>query len=170
MQVDSSQLNDEWSCITDEWSYIEQPAITMNSNVQKLNSNINSDSTLNNYSVQDSNIGTAQSLVNQDRPPYIFNNGNENGQYKYSLAGNNWFDKSENQIEQMVNVQHNINQDFVGKKCDNTIETDDNFWVDVENREILPPESFQNDSLQAAMNNIQINDEVTYKLLFIIFI
>lgn len=103
-----------------------------------------------------------QPQVNSNRPTYNFNNSNENGPPTFSDTSNNWFDKSENQIEQMTNVQHAfINQEADGKKCDNIFEADDNFWVDVENREILPPESFQNDSIQGAMNNLQISDEVS---------
>lgn len=113
----------------------------------------------------DSYNGTPKSTINSNRPIYNINNGIENGQHKYSVINHNWFDKSENQHEQITNVQLTcISQDF-DKKSDN-IGIDDNFWADVENREILPPELFQNDSLPVALNNLQINDEVSYKLLF----
>lgn len=167
MQVESSQhKNDEWSCSTDDWNYIEQSTNNKNSNQQKLNLTHNSDLAAHSYSVLDPNSGAAQSLVNTNsRPSYNFNNGIENGQHKFTPIGENWFEKSDSQIEQMSNVQHSYsNQDIDNKKCDDKIETDDNFWVDVENREILPPESFQNDSLQVAMNNLQISDEVGYYL------
>lgn len=80
------------------------------------------------------------------------------------------FDKSESQIEPITSIQNtHFNQDVDGKKSDNIVETDENFWVDVENREILPPESFQNDSLQVAMNNLQISDEVGYYFTIVIY-
>lgn len=162
MQAESSQQNDEWSCSTDDWNYIEQTATTNKNGSQKFNSGLNSDLTLNNYSIPDPNIGNAQSLVNQSRPPYNFNSVTEKGQNTLHPVGANWFDKSEYQHEQMNSLQYNVNQDFVNNKCDNIVETDDNFWIDVENREILPPESFQNDSLQDAMSNFQISNEVRY--------
>lgn len=160
VQAESSPQNDEWSCSTDDWNYIEQSSITNKNGSQKFNSCLNSDLTYNNYSVPDPNSGTAQSLVNQSRPLYNFNSVTENGQHTLHPVGNDWFDKSEYQHEQINSLQHNVNQDFVNSKCDNIVETDDNFWIDVENREILPPESFQNDSLQDAMNNLQISNEV----------
>lgn len=160
--MENSQQNDEWSCSTDDWNYIEQSSANKNSNLQKLNSTKNSDLPLNSYPVPDSNNGISQSLVNLNRPTHNFNNGIENGQHKYSVINHNWFDKSENQLDQMSNVQHIfVNQDIDNTKCDNIVETEENFWADVENREILPPESFQNDSLQVAMNNLQISDEVS---------
>lgn len=130
-----------------------------------MNSSQNLDSPLNSYPISNQNNGSAQSLVNANRPFHNFNNGLENGQQTFPVGGNNWFDKSENQPEQITNVQHtSIGYDIDTKKCDNNIETDDNFWADVENSEILPPESFQNDSLQNAMNNLQISDEVIVKI------
>lgn len=159
LQVESSQQNDEWSCSTDEWNYIEQSSNNKNSNAQKFN--LNSDLTFNSYSVPDPNNGTAQPILNSNRPSYNYNNGIENGQHKFPAISNNWFDKTESPPEQVQpNVQH-VNQTVDSEKCDNIVETDDNFWADVENREILPPESFQNDSLQVAMNNVQISDEVS---------
>lgn len=122
------------------------------------NSTLNTDLTLNSYPVLDPNNGTAQPIVNSNRHSYNYNNGIENFQHKFPVISNNWFDKTESPLEQ---VQH-INQNIESKKCDNIVETDDSFWADVENREILPPESFQNDSLQVAMNNLQISDEVSY--------
>lgn len=117
---------------------------------------------MNSYSVPDPNNRSSHSLVNSNRPTYNLNNGIENGQHKFPTISNNWFDKTESQLEQITNIQHTfINQDVDNKKSDNIVETDENFWVDVENREILPPESFQNDSLQVAMNNLQISDEVS---------
>lgn len=155
--MENSQQNDEWNCSTDDWNYIEQSS-TKNSNLQKLSSIQNSDLPLNSYPVPDSNNGISQPLVNLNKPIYNSNNGIENGQHKFSVINHNWFDKS----DQISNVQHTfVNQDIDNTKCDNIVETDENFWADVENREILPPESFQNDSLQVAINNLQINDEVS---------
>jgi len=78
------------------------------------------------------------------------------------------FEKPESQLDQITNVQNTfVNQHTGSKKSDNIDETEDNFWADVENSEILPPESFQNESLQLAMNNLQISNEVS-KLWFII--
>lgn len=72
------------------------------------------------------------------------------------------FEKPESQFEQITNVQNTfVNQHTDSKKSDNINETEDNFWADVENSEILPPESFQNESLQLAMNNLQISNEVS---------
>lgn len=168
--MESSQ-NDEWSCSTDDWNYIEQSSTNKNSNIQKLSSTQNSDLPLNSHPAPDSNNTIPQSLANSNRPTYNFNNGIENGQHTFSAVNHNWFDKTESQLEQITNVQHTfINQDNDIKKCDNIVETDDNFWADVENREILPPESFQNDSLQVAMNNLQINDEVNYSIGLITYI
>jgi len=135
-----------------------------NSNIQKFNSTPNSDLTLNSRSVPDPNNVSAQSLVNPNRPSYNFNPVIENGQHTFPAISNNWFDKTESQLEHITNIQYPfIKEDVDSKKSDNIVETDDNFWVDVENREILPPESFQNDSLQVAMSNLQINDEVSLK-------
>lgn len=160
MQAISSQQNDEWSCSTDDWNYIEQSATINKNSSPKFNPTLNSDLSFNNHSVPDPNSGTAQSLVNENRSSNNFHSVVENGQCTLPPVVNNWFDKSEYQHEH--SLQHNINnQSFVNNKiCDNSIETDDNFWVDVENREILPPESFQNDSLQDAMNSLQISNEV----------
>lgn len=135
-----------------------------------MNSTQNSDTSLN-YPISNSNNGPAHSLVNSNRPFHNFNNGFENGQQTFPVADNNWFDKSESQLEQITNVQQTPighEYDIDTKKCDNNVETDDNFWADVENSEILPPESFQNDSLQNAMNNLQINDEVSVKIIVLI--
>lgn len=115
--------------------------------------------------VTDSYNGTSQSIVNSNRPIHSVNNGIENGQHKFSVINHNWFDKSDSQHEQITNVQHTCISKDANKKNDNIIGVDDNFWADVENREILPPESFQNDSLPIAMNNLQISDEVSNKLL-----
>jgi len=167
VQAEGSQQNDEWSCSTDDWNYIEQASVNKNSNLQKFNSTAQSDLTLNSFNSVQYNLNetTQSSLVNTNRASHNFNNGIENVQPTFSTISNNWFDKSESQIDQITNIQHSfINQNIDNKKCDNVVETDDHFWVDVENREILPPESFQNDSLQVAMNNLQINDEVSNTL------
>lgn len=165
LQTKSSQ-NDEWSWGTDNWNSIDQPT-TNKKNIQKFNSTQNSDLTSNNYSVPDLNNRSSQSLVNSNRPTYNVNNGIENGQHIFPTISNNWIDKTERHLEQITNLQHTYtNQDIDNKKSENIIETDDIFCV-VENREILPPESFQNDSHQVAMNNLQISDEVSYKLIFI---
>lgn len=117
---------------------------------------------MNSYSVPDPNNGTGHSLVNSNRHAYNFNNGIENGLHKFPINSNNWFDKSESQLEQITNTKHTVtNQAVDNNKCDNIVETDDNFWADVENREILPPESFQNDTLPIAINTLQISDEVS---------
>lgn len=133
-----------------------------------MNSTLHSDLTWNNYSVPDAHNGTAQSLNNSNRPTYNYKNGIENEQHTYPVVNNKWFEKPENQFEQTTNAQHKfVNQHTDNKTFDNVIETEGNFWADVENSEILPPESFQNESLQVAMNNLQISDEVS-KLSFII--
>lgn len=163
--VESSQQNDEWSCSTDDWNYIDQSLANKNSNIQKFNSTPNSDLTLNNRSVPDPHNISTQVLVNPNKPSYNFNPIIENGQFQ--AISNNWFDKTESQLEQITNVQYPFTKDVDSKKSDNIVETDDNFWVDVENREILPPESFQNDSFQVAMSNLQINDEIDHRLDFI---
>lgn len=120
--------------------------------------------TLNSSSVFDPNNGASQSIVNSNKSSYNYNNGIENSQHTFPAISNNWFDKTEGPLDQVkLNVQ-NINQNVDSKKCDSIFGTDDSFWADVENREILPPESFQNDSLQVAMNNLQISDEVSSKL------
>jgi len=117
---------------------------------------------LTSYSVPDTHNGIAQPLVNSNRPTYTYKNGIENEQHTFPVVNNKWFDKPESQFEQITNVQHTfVNQHTDNKKCDNIIDTEDNFWSDVENREILPPESFQNESLQVAMNNLQISNEVS---------
>lgn len=119
---------------------------------------------MNSYANPDPNNSTVQSQLSINRPTYNYNNGIKNEQQKFSVS-NNWFDKSDSQPEQINNVQYTfINQDIDNRKSDNIVETEDNFWADVENREILPPESFQNDSLQAAMNNLQISNEVSNKM------
>lgn len=160
--MECSQQNDEWSCSTDDWNFIDTSSINKSSNAQKFNSIPNSDLTSSSYPVQDFDNGMTQPQVNLNRPTYNYNNSNENGPPKFPANSNNCSDKSENQIKQMTNVQHAfINQEADNKKGDNIFEADDNFWVDVENREILPPESFQNDSVQGAMNNLQISDEVS---------
>lgn len=162
MQTESSQQNDEWSCSTDDWNYIDS-STTNKLNIQTFNPISNSDLTMNSYSVPDPNNRSSHSLVNSNRSNYNLNNGIENGQHNFPTISNNWFDKTESQLEQITNIQHTfINQNVDNKKFDNIVETDDNFWVDIENKEILPPVSFQNDSLQVAMNNLQISDEVSY--------
>lgn len=120
---------------------------------------------MNSYSVPDPNNGTAHSLVNSNRHTYNFNNGIENEVNTFPVNSNDWYNKSESQLEQITNTKHTItNQAVDNDKCDNIVETDDNFWADVENREILPPESFQNDTLPIAMNTLQISDEVSFTL------
>lgn len=126
-----------------------------------MNLPLNSDLPLNSYPVSDSFNGTPQSIVNSNKTIHNVNNGIENGQHKFSVINHNWFDKSENQHEQIINVKHTcISQDVDSKENDDSIGVDENFWADVENREILPPESFQNDSLPVDMNNLLISDEV----------
>lgn len=162
LQAESSQLNDEWSCSTDDWNYIDQSTTNKNTNQQKFNSTLNSDLTLNSYSVPDSHHVTNNSLVNSNRSTYNYKNGIENEHISPIVNNIKWFDKPESQFEQITNVQHTyVNQYTDNKKSDNIIESEDNFWADVENREILPPESFQNESLQDAMNNLQISNEVS---------
>jgi len=116
---------------------------------------------LNSNFVPDPNKGSPQSLINSNRPTYNVNSVIENGKHNLSAISNNWFDKSESKFEQITKVHYPFIKDVDSKKLVNIVDTDDNFWVDVENREILPPESFQNDSLQVAINNLQINDEVS---------
>ncbi|XP_026812247.1 protein transport protein Sec16A isoform X1 [Rhopalosiphum maidis] len=161
--AESSQPNDEWSCSTDDWNYIDQSSINKNTNLQKLNSTLNSDLTLNSYSVPDSQNGTIHSLVNPNRSTstYNYKNGIEN-EHTFPIVNNKWFDKPESQFEQIINVQHTLVNQYTDNKKSDIIETEDNFWADVENREILPPESFQNESLQVAMNNLQLNNEVMH--------
>lgn len=123
---------------------------------------------MNSYSIPDPNNGTDHSLVNSNRHTYNFNNGIENGLHTFPINSNNWFDKSESQLEQITNTKHTFTNLIVdNNKCDNIVETDDNFWADVENREILPPESFQNDSLPIALNTLQISEEVSFTLVAI---
>lgn len=123
---------------------------------------------MNSYSVPDPNNGISHSLVNSNRHVYNFNNGIENGLHTFPINSNNWFDKSESQLDQITNTKHTVtNQAVDSNKCDNIVETDDNFWADVENREILPPESFQNDTLPIEMNKLQISDEVSSLLIVI---
>lgn len=167
MQTESSQQNDEWSCSTDDWNYIEQSSTTKNSNIQTYSANINSDLTSNSYPVPDPNNGTGHSSVNSNIHAYNFNNGLENGLHTFPINSNNWFDKSGSQLEQITNTKHTVTNQAVDNKCDNIVETDDNFWADVENREILPPESFQNDTLPITMNTLQISDEVSFTLIAI---
>lgn len=140
---------------------IDQSSINKNTNAQKLNSTLNSDLTLNSYSVPDSQNGTIHSLVNSNRSTYNYKNGIENEHSTFPIVNNKWFDKPESQFEQITNVQHTLVNQYSDNKKSDIIETEDNFWADVENREILPPESFQNESLQVAMNNLQLNNEVS---------
>lgn len=160
IQAETSQPNDEWSCSTDDWNYIDQSSTNKNTNQQKFNSNLNPDLTQNRYSVPDTHNGTTYAIVNSNRPIYNYKNGIENEQHTF--PGSNVFEKPESQFEQITNVQNTfVNQHTDSKKSDNINETEDNYWADVENSEILPPESFQNESLQLAMNNLQISNEVS---------
>ncbi|XP_003241201.1 protein transport protein Sec16B isoform X1 [Acyrthosiphon pisum] len=159
--AEPSQPNDEWSCSTDDWNYIDQSSTNKNTNQQKFNSTLNSDLTQNRYSVPDTHNGTTYSLVNSNRPTYNYKNGIEDEQHSFPV--NNGFEKPESQFEQITNVQNTfVNQNTDNKKSDNINEIEYNFWADVENSEILPPASFQNESLQLAMNNLQISNEVIH--------
>ncbi|XP_050443155.1 uncharacterized protein LOC126847123 isoform X2 [Adelges cooleyi] len=161
---ESSRQNDEWSW-GNEWSYVDQSAKNKSLNTQQ-NTNPQSienlDTSLNDsYSISAATNESTQPTVTNCAVSNNIDNRMENGQHNFAMHSNNWFEKSDSQSELFSNTKAYSNihpENDVNKKFINVVEHEDNFWADVENREILPPESFQNESIQVAMNSLQINN------------
>ncbi|XP_050538413.1 uncharacterized protein LOC126903883 isoform X4 [Daktulosphaira vitifoliae] len=163
---ENSQQNDEWSWGgSDDWGYVDQ---TKNSKIYNTQQNVDLYGSGNYHSSSpsnqhlSSNSGTSQpTILNNSEQSY--DNGIENG-HNFTNPNTNWYRNSENlsnSVQSTITNNSYLQNESIGhKKINNVTENEGNFWTDVENSEILPPESFQNDSLQNAMNNLQISNEV----------